>query len=354
MGRTLRAGVFATLAFACAACGRIGFDDSGQVGSTLAIDRLGPGEALADFPLLVVLDDTRAARDVMQPDASDLRFYASDGSLLAHEVEQVGKPGGAPLVAWVRVPVLTDATTTIDVRYGDPSAPAASGSAWSDAYEAVWHMTGTGPLPDSTTHHRDGVATGTSSAMGQIAAARKFSRAAQDWIGVSVGAFPVATASLWMNMASVSVDPDRYYTGVAREYLDTVSDDYYLGTQHEACYGAFTVDAVNAIDFYGPAINVGDWAHIVATYDGNTAMGYCNGVAFNPGPLTGSLGSSQPVVYLGADRNAIGAENVPDNAFLDGMLDEVRLENVARSPAWIAYDEASMRDQLITYGPLER
>jgi hypothetical protein len=39
---------------------------------------------------------------------------------------------------------------------------------------------------------------------------------------------------------------------------------------------------------------------------------------------------------------------------MDGSIDEVRLENVVRSPAWISYDEASMRDQLITYGPIER
>ena len=39
--------------------------------------------------------------------------------------------------------------------------------------------------------------------------------------------------------------------------------------------------------------------------------------------------------------------------YLDGDLDEVRFETTVRSPAWIDFEDRAMRDQVITYGPVE-
>ena len=39
-----------------------------------------------------------------------------------------------------------------------------------------------------------------------------------------------------------------------------------------------------------------------------------------------------------------------DDTYLDGALDEIRLEHVARSQAWIACSFAAMQDRVIDYG----
>jgi hypothetical protein len=50
---------------------------------------------------------------------------------------------------------------------------------------------------------------------------------------------------------------------------------------------------------------------------------------------------------MGADNNSGAAE--PRVDLLDGRLDEVRIETVARSTEWVRVDYLSMTDQLIRY-----
>jgi hypothetical protein len=66
------------------------------------------------------------------------------------------------------------------------------------------------------------------------------------------------------------------------------------------------------------------------------------------GYVTGNLRHGTHPIYIGADHNSTSAN--PDADFIDGKIDEIRLETVARTPAWIAYDVAAMKDQVINYG----
>ena len=146
-----------------AGCGRCGFsattdavatDVAPASRSTLSIDRIDPGGTLLDFPLLVTLDDTRAARDLLDATASNLRFVDASGTVLAHEIDQVGTAGptGAPLLAWVRVPMIVGTTTTIAVEIGGALPAPSSLPVWVSTYEAVYHMTDS---TDATPHHDD-------------------------------------------------------------------------------------------------------------------------------------------------------------------------------------------------------
>ncbi|HTR55101.1 MAG TPA: LamG domain-containing protein [Kofleriaceae bacterium] len=342
---------------ALAACGRIGFDAGTPTHSQLSLDRAVPGEPVTDFPLLVILDDTRANRTVMEPDASDLRFSAADGTPLAFEIERVGAAGGAPLVAWVRIPYVADATATITASYGVPGLARAPGTAWSDAYEAVWHMTGSGPLVDSTTHHRDGVATGTTEVAGQIATARAFDGAKEEWIGVADGASiqpPELTMSGWIDMASD--EASGYYGMVTRELDDGGGDELYLGTMSQLAYGGAGANGVpDAIT--GPMLQLRQWTHVVFTYDGARMLSYAGTTPGAPLVASGPIADSGDPVYIGADRNNSGGTTpvgVPDIDFVNGAVDEIRIENVARDAAWIAYDLASQEDAIISYGPFTR
>src|SRR6185295_1637195 len=90
-------------------------------------------------------------------------------------------------------------------------------------------------------------------------------------------------------------------------------------------------------------ITNGTWYHAAATYDGTTFRLYLNGtqeasVAVANGPGTGS---THPAA-LGTALDTTGAPA----GFFDGVLDEVRIWNVARSAAQIV----ASRDQELTSG----
>jgi hypothetical protein len=336
-------------------CGRIGFVEQ-SVHSTLSLDRKDPGEVLADFPLLVVLDDVRADRRLFMSDASDVRFLDSSGNVLAHELEQVGEIGGAPLVAWVRVPTITGTSTQIVVRYGVGAPPASSDSAWSSEYEAVWHLADadSSGASDATGNH-PGTANGTDTAPGLIANGRSFSSNQLSVIVVpdapSLG-FNAITASGWMYLRTA---PIAYAALVDRELDAGAANDIYLGDKLGQIFYTVRAGASNTGVTTG-SLGPGQWHHIAMTVDAARFAAYFDGVPLKSGPTAGALAHSPNPVMLGACRNNIDGTNrttIPDTDFIDGVLDEVRLENVVRSPAWIAYDVLAMQDGAITYGAIE-
>jgi hypothetical protein len=329
----------------CAGCGRVGFD-GGAVEQRLRLDRVAPAEVLIDFPLLVILDDTRAELARMRPDASDLRFHDPDGSLLAHELEQAG----ARVIAWVRVPKL-DAGTVVIARYGDPDAPAASGRAWSSDYEAVWHLGGDEPL-DSTGRGHHGTAIGSRRAPALIGDGRDLDEDKQEGIEIpdaTTLGFGAFTASGW---AYERTPPSIFDAIITRQFADTNSNDLFAGIRDGEAYGA--VKGPNPIELRGGTAGIGVWHHVATTADAATVRVFLDGVGVATAGSSAPFVHSAHPIYLGADRNSSDPGEIgPDDDFLGGLLDEVRLERVARTPAWIAYDITSMRDQLISYGPVE-
>ena len=348
------------------ACGRYHFADhfSGSGGDTaiggarsqlvLGTD---PGELLADFPLLVVLDDQRAARDLMRPDASDLRFYDAGGTVLAYEIEQLGAPGGEPLVAWVRVPAIEGATTTLAIDYADGTPPALStDSVWTAGYAGVWHLV---DFTDATTNHRDGSLVGAAMApaAGIAGPTLAFSGAANNAIAIpddsSLAFDQMLTLSGWLN--PLALDAASGYTCIAsRQNGAGVNDDFWIGADNPTAFADSVVSVPTGTQLGTPghAISDATWTAIAMTYDGTTERLYVDGAQVTTTAVTGALLHGAHPILLGADHNS--AAGIADADFVDGRIDEVRLESVVRDAAWLRYDNLSVRDQLITYGPVTR
>ncbi len=358
-------GRWLVVAWLGAGCGRYDFADNGAgadaasgggMKSQLVLGA-DPGEPLADFPLLVVLDDQRAARDLMQPDASDLRFYDADGDVLAYEIEQLGAAGGAPLVAWVRVPAIEGATTTLAVDYDDGTPPPLStDSVWTAGYAGVWHLV---DLTDATANHRDGswVGGAMTAGAGIAGPTLAFAGAAQDAIAIPDDpglAFGEAlTVSGWL--APVALDAASGYTCIAsRQNGADVNDDFWIGADNPTSFADSVVSVASGVQLGTPghAIPVADWTAIAMTYDGTTERLYVDGAQVTTTAVTGALLHGAHPLLLGADHNS--SNGVADSDFVDGLIDEVRIEAVVRDAAWLGYDNRSVRDQLITYGPVTR
>jgi len=98
-------------------------------------------ETLTDFPVLVKVSSARNNFDYSAckvENGGDLRFAASDGTLLASEVD-TWNPEGESLV-WVKVPSFNK-STVITAYYGNATPDAVTASdVWSNGYVGVWHL----------------------------------------------------------------------------------------------------------------------------------------------------------------------------------------------------------------------
>lgn len=328
-------------------CGRIGFDPLGARSTrTLRLDLVDPHETLADFPLPVVLDDTRAPRDLLDATASNLRFVdPATGAVLASELEQVGEPGGLPLVAWVRVPQIVGLATEIELEIGDDVPPPVAESVWSSSYEAVYHMTN--GAADATANHHDGAAYGGTpvASAGQLASAQTFASGACYTIADAASLdLPELTVSGWVR---VSTAPAAFASIVGRSVTASNYDDFWLGLHGIKQRVEVAVAPTDDIGFDAGTIATSAWFHLALTADASQLTPYVDGVAGAAKPTGADVEHDPTSIVIGGDEES---SSEPNANYLDGAADEIRIEHGVRDAAWLAYDDAAQRDMVIDYG----
>lgn len=300
---------------------------------------------LTDFPLLVAISNADLAANA-QADGSDIRFTAADGSTpLAHEIEAFDAGTGA-LDAWVRIPTLASASsTTIYLYYGASDAPAQDDvrQTWSTDFESAWHLArnpaGTAPqADDSTVRNHDGLSRGSMAAgdlvAGLVGDAVDFDgvddRLETDPFDVSTGGL---TLSGWVNLDSYGTDARI----VTKAYDDTnrvfeLAVDATGNVRSRLTLGG----AENLVVGTGGGVTLGAWHHVAMTWNGATIKLYVDGTEVASQPAAGTIANdaAMPVTIGGiasVDRQ------------LDGRIDEVRVDRVGRSAAWIAASESNQR-----------
>jgi hypothetical protein len=134
------------------------------------------------------------------------------------------------------------------------------------------------------------------------------------------------TIEAWVNPSSVtSVWRDVIYKGNDNYYLEATSC---CGTGGPAAGGTFGgVDD----DVEGPSrLAANTWTHLAETYDGSAVRLYVNGTLAASKAETGSLAASSNPLQIGGD-------SIYGQRF-SGLIDEVRVYNVALSAAQIQTD----------------
>jgi hypothetical protein len=138
-------------------------------------------ETMTDFPLLVSLDNSDGwMSHVENSSGYDIIFRDTDGTTqLDHEIEKYDNATGQ-LVAWVRIPTLTNtADKVIYMYYGNAGITASTENktgVWDSNYKGVWHLsddpTGTAPqMLDSTVNVNHGEAVGGSGGVTRVQSA---------------------------------------------------------------------------------------------------------------------------------------------------------------------------------------
>jgi len=151
------------------------------------------------------------------------------------------------------------------------------------------------------------------------------------------------TVEMWAKLSALkdwAVFAARGNWGIERSWLFGQSSSSVL-------YSKVLTTGGSALTPWGFTPTTGEWYHFVFTYDATNGMKtYVNSVAKATAPANGDINNTE------ANQLCIGTQSDYSNIF-DGLIDEPRISDVARSAAWIKANYHSMTDHLVTWGEEE-
>ena len=327
--------------------------DTAGFGSRMRITASGytANETLVNFPVLVKFSTNLPGFSYKQfssPTGGDLRFTdASGANYLNYEVEQWNTNGTS--FVWVELPQLSSANNSFWAVWGNPAAtnPPASttnGATWNPDYLAVWHLnqTPTNAMQDATANNFDAACAANFPATNQVPGVSANGLLFKtNWLNVAdnaalrltnTGQF---TLSAWVNLNSSSQGVilgkgqngstwhSWFLTVGSNAGVDTNSAGRLcVGFRNQALYkssGCFQASQTSNV-------TLSNWVQVAGTYDGNTLTLYVNGLANNSVTTNTAPYPNTTQLWIGSDLN---------RNYLLGRLDEVRVEDLARSSNWI-------------------
>ena len=245
---------------------------------------------------------------------------------LPYEVESWNTGGTSYL--WVQMPLLTNGTT-LYLFWGreneQPPSYTTNGQVWSEGFEAVWHLNSTNP-PDATRRGYNGSATGD---VGM--ASSTWINGALDFNGTNA-AIITATSNLVLTTAFTLEGwayprntHANYSKGILAKNSSTTNNGYLLANYNGQWQ--FFVSGTLLSSSSGFALN--QWQHVAGVYGNGQMRLYVNGV--------GRAGPANAVVLNNSDPLFIGYwfRDGSNLRFFNGLLDEIRISNVARSEDWL-------------------
>jgi len=293
---------------------------------------------VSGFPVLIRLHAGNFDFTQARPDGADLRFERTRGIFLPYDIERWDPVSGHAEV-WVKVDTMygNDSTQSISMYWGNPDAADSSdGRAVftpADGYVGVWHMnevpSGEGALMRDRTGNEHGATPGAAmtpeqSVDGTIGRALRFD-GRDDYLDAGDVLVPnTYSMGVWVLLDTLG-DYQRFIYRDSSYTLWYDKDSVSVRMEHMNSprrWRGLVQDGGTDVP-----VTTGVWNFFMATFDGSTIRLYENGsevsvsnaIVFNPVP------NSQSLVF-GMGQG---------DSFLNGILDEVRIEGVARSPDWI-------------------
>lgn len=290
-----------------------------------------------NFPVMVSISDstfktTSNGGHVTNSSGYDVMFYSDSGytTLLNWEIDSYDPVNGI-LVAWIKIGTASHTVDTVFyVRYGNSAITTfqggAVGSVWSSDYKSVYHF-GNGTtlsLADSTANANTLTNNGATAQTGLFSGA-VYTDGSTTYLTSSDSGFPTGTSdktvSFWaqspVSFANATASVMSYGVYTTNELVTVavyVAGNYWYISQ----YGA----SVN-----GPAtVTTNTWYYVVVIITGSTYTVYVNNVA-NSGTM-GTNTTLNGLLYIGRDSfSSLDAWN--------GLIDEMRISNVAKSADWL-------------------
>jgi hypothetical protein len=299
-----------------------------------------------DFPILISLLDEDLHDDV-QSDGDDIAF-SINGKWTDHQIEifnQTYNSTHAQLVSWVRIPFLSTVIDTNITMYYSNSTMASRENpteVWDTGYVGIWHLNedpsgGAPQIKDSTTNPSDGSSSGFMTTSDQVSG---MIGGALDFDGVD-------------DHIDFSNPPELQITGeitfqawfkatgtILEEYLISKSDGSgnrgwdlsfdTLNSTHAWMEYRYSADGINWQLIGYELVTLGKWYHAVAIYKPSDYAKF-----FLDGSLVGIDTTGIPPSQYDPPYNFRIAEKADGGDNFEGIIDEARVSNVARSDGWI-------------------
>ena len=295
-----------------------------------------------DFPVLVRLNKDFFDFGNAKADGADLRFSTKNGEPLAYQIDEWDPVGGTAAV-WVRIPVIQGNTRQeIKLHWGKADAASESnGKAVfnkSNGYLSVFHLGDAAKDEVGSLEVKD---TGTTATAGIVGGARHFPGKAGVSGGDKIATLPTGasphSSEAWFrtstpNSTIVGWGNEQAYGKVVMQFISPprISMDCYFSRGSVASEGR---------------IALGEWTHVVHTYQENESLVYVNG------QLAGSNTKDHvPMAIKSPARFWIGGWY--DNYTFVGDLDEVRISKVTRPAEWVRLQYENQKPLQTLVGPL--
>jgi len=326
----------------------------------ITIDHTKIDSDLTDFPVLVKLTSSNFDFSKANSDGYDIRFTEDDGTtLLKYERE---RHDSANQIAeyWVKIPSVSSSADTefyIYYRTTDTADGADPTNVWDSNYELVTHMKDdpdTSHVADSTANNNDGTKKAANEpieADGKIAKAQDFD-GSNDYIscGTDIG-LTRWTLEAWIKKTGAfnwdAIITKRPTTNSDMNYYFQLGDES-ATFKNEIGGGFYDGDWRNVWTDTDP-IALDTYYYVVLTFDGTYLKIYVDGVlkktSSDLSAYTPNSASTTPV--------RIGAEKDGPSDFFNGIIDEARISDIARSASWLKATYNSGNDTLVSYGSEE-
>jgi hypothetical protein len=286
------------------------------------------------FPVLIPITDDHDLAAHARTNGTDLVFTDTGGNLLPFEIESSylpdgGATGGTQARVWVNLPILSSTTdTVINLRYGNPACTTSKQNAplvWTNGFVGVWHLGETdSPACDSTANATTlaGNSGSEFGVGGEIGNAVSFNGTTGFLTTSNAAALELTgspgTISAWIYPKALGAGSRVCSAGSTNEgyqFALGASNTFRFATSGVYVYSTNTVSS-----------NV--WQQIAATWDGANARLYLQGASAGTGALAAYPPNNGSIFNIGVSSGGI--------SFFNGVVDEVRISNLARSATWLA------------------
>lgn len=296
---------------------------------TLYLDALrgGVSRPVPGFPLLLRLDSSWFPFHQAKPDGSDL-LARSGGNLLPMEIERWDSAAGRAEV-WVRLDVSDRDSLPVVLEWGGAAGKLSRGSSVfrrGEGFQAVWHL---GNGADATAAGDDLVLQGTAPDTAVIALGRRFRNDSASAVGWNwPGPGEAIQFDAWVQPSALGPSYDALLsTGTAGPRLHRFGD--VAGPCFSLPTGTGSASACSAMPLDDGAAHLvtGQWAR-------DTLRLWFDGTLQAVQPAKPAEMAAMPL-WLGRHPGGLGV--------FAGLLDEVRIQDQARSADWIRLSWATQR-----------
>lgn len=297
-----------------------------------------------NFPILISFNSDVDLANNAQNDGDDIAFTDESSNQLSHEIEYFNGSNGE-LVCWVNLTSISSIEdTTIYIYYGNPTCGNQQevNGVWDDNYVMVQHLNETsGTHYDSTSYANDGSPQGTlnQDAIGKVDGADEFD-GNDDYIEVSddesLHQSNAITVEAW-----VKVDVFGIWRTIGAKDKSGDSEWWFGFSNYNKLDFKFNGQSGNNINA-NTVITDPDWHHLVGVYNGSHIYVFVDGVL-----------DCNPVSYSDITIDT-GSVNIGYTKYWNcckfkGVIDEVRILNVAKNASWVSTEYNNQQEPSTFY-----